>query len=164
MKRSRATGGETMPKPVEEFALESFLPYRLVRIAERVSQDFAVIYREKYGLSRSEWRCLATLGQFGKFTAKEIGAHSAMDKTKVSRAVAELERRGWLRRSQDPHDRRTENLALTANGLKAFQNIVPLAEAFEQALCAELGCQPVARFLLGLDALEKHFHLPPGGG
>lgn len=148
-----------MPEPT--FALESFLPYRLMRIAECVSQDFAVIYREKYGLSRSEWRCLATIGQFGSITAKAIAAHSAMDKTKVSRAVAELERRGWLRRSTDPEDRRAENLALTANGLRAYRSIVPLAEDFERALCAQLGERPVARFLAGLDALEKHFHLPP---
>ncbi len=70
-----------MQESADIFALESFLPYRLMRIAERVSQDFATIYREKYSLSRSEWRCLATLGQFGKVTAKQIGAHSAIDKT-----------------------------------------------------------------------------------
>ena len=84
-------------------------------------------------------------------TAKAITAHSAMDKTKVSRAVAELERRGWLRRSTDPEDRRAENLALTANGLRAYRSIVPLAEDFERALCAQLGERPVARFLAGLD-------------
>ena len=36
---------------------------------------------------------LVTLGQFGAMTAKAIGAHSHMHKTKVSRAVALLERR-----------------------------------------------------------------------
>ncbi len=75
--------------------------------------------------------------------------------------MAELERRGWLRRSRDPGDRRTENLSLTANGVKAFQSVVPLAQDFERALCAELGERPVAQFLNGLDALEKYFQLPP---
>ena len=67
-----------MNQQASSFALETFLPYRLVRIAERVSQDFAAIYRRRYGLSRPEWRCLAALGQFGTVTAKEIVAHSAM--------------------------------------------------------------------------------------
>jgi DNA-binding MarR family transcriptional regulator len=145
----------------DPFALEAFLPYRLMRIAERVSQDFSSIYRQKYGLNRPEWRCLATLGQFGSMTAKQIGEHSAMHKTKVSRAVAELERRGWLKRQSDVQDRRTEHLTLTDAGSKAFRNLVPLAKEFEQGLHDGLGDRPVGQFLSGLDEIERYFHLPP---
>ena len=143
----------------DPFALEAFLPYRLMRIAERVSQDFSSIYRQKYGLNRPEWRCLATLGQFGSMTAKQIGEHSAMHKTKVSRAVAELERLGWLKRQSDVQDRRTEHLTLTDAGSKAFRNIVPLADEFERALQANLGCEAVTELLRGLAAMEARYHL-----
>ena len=145
----------------EPFALEAFLPYRLMRIAEQVSQDFSEIYRRKYGLSRPEWRCLATLGQFGSITAKEIGVHSAMHKTKVSRAVAELERRGWLKRQPDAEDRRAEHLTLTDAGSKAFRSLVPLAKEFQQRLHDGLGGSPADNLLSGLDALERFFSLPP---
>ncbi len=98
--------------------LESFLPYRLNRLADAVSREFSKIYRERYGLTRPEWRTLATLGQFGIMTATQIGAHSAMHKTKVSRAVAELEKRRWLTRTPAPTDRRIEHLTLTKAGAR----------------------------------------------
>ncbi|TIQ53863.1 MAG: winged helix-turn-helix transcriptional regulator, partial [Mesorhizobium sp.] len=58
--------------------LEHFLPYRLNRLADAISREFSKIYKDRYGLSRPEWRTLATLGQFGTTTATAIGAHSAM--------------------------------------------------------------------------------------
>ena len=72
--------------------LEQFLPYRLNRIASAVSQDFRSIYGPNHDLTIPEWRVLATLGQFEELSAKEIGRHSSMHKTKVSRAV-----RAWQR-------------------------------------------------------------------
>ncbi|HMB47909.1 MAG TPA: MarR family transcriptional regulator [Afifellaceae bacterium] len=144
----------------QPFALEAFLPYRLMRIAELVSQDFSSIYRRKYGLNRPEWRCLATLGQFGRTTAKAIGEHSAMHKTKVSRAVAELERRGWLKRKADPQDRRVEHLSLTDDGRTAFRSLVPLAGEFEANLQSDLGDRRIDQFLAGLEAMEQRFGIP----
>jgi len=38
--------------------LETFLPYRLNRLADVVSRDFAKIYRDRHGLTRPEWRLL----------------------------------------------------------------------------------------------------------
>ncbi|MGO4837536.1 MarR family transcriptional regulator, partial [Rhizobiaceae sp. 2RAB30] len=54
-------------------ALEDFLPYRLNRLADAVSREFQKIYKERHGLTRPEWRTLATLGQFGTMTATGIG-------------------------------------------------------------------------------------------
>ncbi len=114
-------------------ALESFLPYRLNRLADAVSREFQKIYKDRYGLTRPEWRALATLGQSGVMTATAIGEHSSMHKTKVSRAVAELERRKWLTRTVDGNDRRVELLSLTRAGEKIYRELVPLATAFEDA-------------------------------
>ncbi|MEZ2405790.1 MarR family winged helix-turn-helix transcriptional regulator [Bosea sp. RCC_152_1] len=120
-------------------ALESFLPYRLNRLASVVSLKFRAVYGPHHDLTVPEWRVLATLAQFGTMTAKAIGAHSAMHKTKVSRAVRALEERRWLVRSRSELDRREEGLMLTAAGLRSYAEIVPRALAFEAALLAELG-------------------------
>jgi len=135
--------------------LERFLPYRLNRLAEAVSRDFARTYRERLGLTRPEWRLLATLGQFGTMTATEVGAHSAMHKTKVSRAVAALEKRGWLARATDTDDRRIERLTLTSRGAATYRDMVPVAKAFEARIDAMLGKQERAALARGLAALEK---------
>jgi DNA-binding MarR family transcriptional regulator len=139
----------------EILALESFLPYRLNRLADAVSREFSRIYRDRYGLTRPEWRLLATLGQYGTMTATAVGAHSAMHKTKVSRAVAALEKRRWLTRSADEGDRRVEHLALTKAGETAYREMVPLAKAFEAAILARMSKVQRKAVLTGLDALEE---------
>ncbi len=72
--------------------LEEFLPYRLNVLAAVTSQALASVYEERYGIGIPEWRVLVTLGQFGTMTGKAIGEHTHMHKTKVSRAVASLEK------------------------------------------------------------------------
>ena len=134
--------------------LESFLPYRLYRLADAVSRECSRIYRDRHGLTRPEWRTLSGLGQRGTMTATELGEQSAMHKTKVSRAVAELERRRWLTRTPDESDRRVEHLALTKAGLAAYREMVPLAKAFERQLLERLSHQERAAIVSGVAALE----------
>jgi DNA-binding MarR family transcriptional regulator len=136
--------------------LEQFLPYRLNRIASAVSQDFRSVYGPHHDLTIPEWRVLATLGQFEEISAKEIGQHSSMHKTKVSRAVRALEERRWLKRRESDEDRREEILALTALGQKAYRDIVPKAMAFERRILDELGPEAVP-LLAVLERLEQLF-------
>ncbi|MCD2180585.1 MarR family winged helix-turn-helix transcriptional regulator [Rhizobium sp. GN54] len=133
--------------------LETFLPYRLNRISAAVSREFRTVYGPDFDLSVPEWRVLATLGQFEVATAKAIGTHSAMHKTKVSRAVKALEDRRWLRRRPSEADRREELLQLTDLGRGIYLRIVPRAKAFETRLLASLGDHAEA-FLRGLEMIE----------
>jgi hypothetical protein len=74
---------------------------------------------------------------------------------KVSRAVAELERRRWLTRTADESDRRVEHLALTKAGLAAYREMVPLAKAFERELLERLSVEERAAIVKGVAALER---------
>ena len=75
-------------------------------VASLVSQALSRIYAERYGIGVPEWRVLVTLGQYGMMTGKAIGAHSHMHKTKVSRAVALLEKRKLVARRANRADLR----------------------------------------------------------
>lgn len=140
--------------PDDVLRLESFLPYRLSRAAAAVSARFSKLYKARHGLSRAEWRTLATLGQFGRLTATAIGRHSAMHKSKVSRAVAGLERRRWLKRVSNEADRRLEWLDLTAQGRAVYADLVPIALAFERELVAAIPAGAARDFDQTLAALE----------
>lgn len=136
-------------------SLEEFLPYRLNRLADAVSRDFSRLYRDRFGLTRPEWRLLATLGQYGTMTATAIGQHSAMHKTKVSRAVTALEERRWLRRTPDATDRRVEHLTLTKAGENAYRELVPLAREFETRILEQMRPAEKSAIISGLAALER---------
>ena len=135
--------------------LEAFLPYRLNRAAAVASRQFSAIYRNEFNLTVPEWRTLATLGQFGAATATEIGQHSAMHKTKVSRAVASLQRRRWLQRDTDQDDRRFEHLSLSPAGHSAYHKLAPKMLAFEEDLLLQLSPADREALAQGLDVLER---------
>ncbi len=141
--------------------LENFLPYRLNKIASLVSKEFRTVYGPDYDLLIPEWRVLATLGQFEKMSAREIGIHSSMHKTKVSRAVRALEERRWLHREGNEQDRREEILSLTAAGRRYYDSIVPQAVAFERKLLDILG-EDAEQLLTLLNRLEASFHSSTG--
>jgi DNA-binding MarR family transcriptional regulator len=114
--------------------LEEFLPYRLNVVASLVSQALSRIYVDRYGIGVAEWRVLVTLGEFDRLTAKAIGAHSHMHKTKVSRAVSELERRKLIARRENSADRRETFLSLTPAGRTIYRDLAPGAIALARHL------------------------------
>lgn len=114
--------------------LEEFLPYRLNVCASLVSHALSRIYAERYKIGVPEWRVLVTLGQFGAMTAKAIGTHSHMHKTKVSRAVALLEERKLITRRANRADLRESFLSLTAAGREVYRELAPIALEFARDL------------------------------
>jgi DNA-binding MarR family transcriptional regulator len=114
--------------------LEQFLPYQLNVVSSLVSQALSRVYAQRYGIGVPEWRVLVTLGQFSMMTAKAIGAHTHMHKTKVSRAVAILEKRRLLGRRPNREDKREAFLSLTAAGRNIYEELAPHALDFAKRL------------------------------
>jgi DNA-binding MarR family transcriptional regulator len=114
--------------------LEQFLPYRLNVVASLVSQALSRVYARRYGIGVPEWRVLVTLGQYGVMTAKAVGAHTHMHKTKVSRAVTLMERRRLLARRANREDMREAFLSLTAAGRAMYEEVAPHALDFARRL------------------------------
>ncbi len=114
--------------------LEQFLPYQLNVVASLTSQALSRVYARRYGIGVPEWRVLVTLGQYGVMTGKAVGAHTHMHKTKVSRAVALLEKRKLLVRRANRADMREAFLSLTAAGRAMYEQLAPHALDFARRL------------------------------
>ena len=121
------------------FDLDAFLPYRLSVAAARVSRRFAARYAAEAGISIPEWRVLAHLGQAGSVSVRDIHARVDMDKSKVSRAAARLEKAGLVRKDGHETDRRLIRLSLTPEGLALMARLGTIAAEFQAELLAELG-------------------------
>ncbi|WP_290979834.1 MarR family transcriptional regulator [Ferrovibrio sp.] len=118
--------------------LETFLPYRLSVMTNRISGALSRHYAERFGIGIPEWRVIANLGRQPEMSANEVVERSAMDKVTVSRAVAALEQKGLLLRSRDSGDKRKSQLRLSPRGEAVYAEIVPLALGFERDLLAQL--------------------------
>jgi DNA-binding MarR family transcriptional regulator len=163
VQRTNETGG-TMAKEEARSAaapqaaplkLDTFLPYRLNVVASLVSQALSRIYANRYGLGVPEWRILVTLGEFETMTAKAIGAHSYMHKTKVSRAVTALERRKLVVRRANNADRREAFLSLTAAGRAVYHDLAPGALDFARRLLETVEPVDRAAFERAIDRLTE---------
>ena len=140
----------------EEFDLEQFLPYMLNQAAEATSRSFEKIYGAKYGMTRTQWRVMANLGKFGAMTAKDICKISHIEKTKVSRAIVALEENGFLTRQVNTSDRRAENLSLTADGLRAFNELGQRALDYDRQLRSRMSAATSEALTLELKRLSLH--------
>jgi len=141
--------------PAANLDLESFLPFRLNRLADAVSRQLAEVYQERFGIDVPSWRILATLGPGNSFTAQSIAEATRMHKTRVSRAVAELSALGLLTRIESTADRREVLLGLTVKGRRLYQKLVPVALERERELFSCLGQSEMEAFLIGLERMER---------
>ncbi|MEC5292642.1 MarR family winged helix-turn-helix transcriptional regulator [Aurantimonas sp. C2-5-R2] len=134
-----------------------FLTNRLIRAATALGRITAQVHRDEHGLTAPEFSVLIILGAAdGKaFTSSYIVETTAMDKTKVSRAVSSLDRRGWLGRSRATADRRFEYLTLTEAGRRAYLSLVPKVEEAENQVLSELSEDELAGLERGLAGLDR---------
>jgi DNA-binding MarR family transcriptional regulator len=148
-----APATQALPDPADAaLKLDQFLPYRLNVCSNIVSTALSRIYADRFKIGVPEWRVLVTLGEFGLMTAKAIGVHSRMHKTKVSRAVANLERRKLVVRRANRDDLREAFLSLTPEGSSIYNDLAPGALEFARKLMETM--EPDERAALG-QALTK---------
>lgn len=124
---------------LSDFDLDTFLPYQLAVLAQRVSTGFARHYKEAYGISVAEWRVVAHLSRGGVVSVREIHERVDMDKPKVSRAASRLEEAGYITKVVNQKDRRLVELALTEKGHAMVADLTPVARAYERELIEKLG-------------------------
>ena len=138
---------ENLAKPEageDDFDLANFLPFLLNQAAEESSLAFQNVYKNRYGMLRTEWRVLFHLGMYGRLTAKEIGQRAMIHKTKISRAVQRLEKRRFLTRTRDETDRRSEHLQLTPAGEAAYRDLRKVARDYDAKLARHFTSGEVA--------------------
>lgn len=131
-------GSQRRPAPQAALELETFLPYRLSVLSNRVSGRIARSYEARFGLTIPEWRVMAVLGRFPGLTAAEVTERTAMDKVQVSRAVSRLQAASRIEQRVVDGDRRSKHLFLSPAGLQVHGEIVPHALELERRLAGSL--------------------------
>ncbi len=144
----------------QSLKLEEFLPYRLSVITNKVSRDLGNLYTEKFNLTIAEWRVMAVLGRHRDLSAEEVCRKTQMDKVTVSRAVTKLLHKKRIDRKFSDQDRRRSMLRLSKAGQVVYEQIVPIARAYEQRLLAGLSKRDQQQLYRLLDKLNRQAILP----
>lgn len=106
---------------------------------------FSVIYRSRNiylnnsvdmaGLSYGQFYALLLLSKEEDITQDQIASTFHLDKGTVARAVRKLEDSGYIRRTQDPENRRAHRLNLTAEGRKITPTVAGIVDKWERDIC-----------------------------
>jgi DNA-binding MarR family transcriptional regulator len=153
--------GPQYPSSVEELRtkaeldLNQFLPYRLNSLADRISDELARMYQERFALNVAQWRVLAWLSHKDVLTAKQICEATRMDKARVSRAVQALVERNLIDRRSSLRDQRLHHLRLTESGRALLAELIPEAQAWEAELVATLSVGEYRDLLHAMGKLER---------
>lgn len=108
--------------------LDRFLTYRLHRIAKTSDRASAAAYQAECGLTLSEGRCLAAVGQFEPASVKDLARLSNLDKANASRAADALVARGLVAKAASATDGRGVALSLTREGRTLWRRVMKLIE------------------------------------
>ena len=134
--------------------IDSFLPAILRNLSEDIANKMAARYSGPFRLSITEWRILAYLAERGDLTATQIVEMTAMEKSKVSRALASLEERQFLTRKESPEDHRTKIISLTESGQRLYQKVVPRVLDWERELLEGLDVSEYRDLIYMLEKLR----------
>lgn len=136
--------------------MERYVPYQLALLSGRLSLALQQVCKQKYDISRVEWRILALVGQVDFCSASNLVERSIMDAVAVHRAVKRLEALGYIQRTESQRDMRVRTLSLTREGRKVYETIIPYAVALEEQLLSGLPSALAEQFKEALRLLVEH--------
>lgn len=108
---------------------------------------------ERFGLPDAELRCLLLFGGERYLTAKGIAMKMNVAKSRVSKVVGGLVKKGLVQRVKDPEDSRYNLLTLTAAGQEKYNEISKFNSKVHREILAMMPPEQRRALLSALDAL-----------
>ncbi|MGO4889219.1 MarR family winged helix-turn-helix transcriptional regulator [Anaerobacillus sp. MEB173] len=89
---------------------------------------------ETYNIAPEQNLIMMLLWEKDGLTQNQVGEKLNKDKTNIARMASNLEKKGYIKRSNCPNDRRSVKLYLTPEGKQLGKEIIPIAEEFQQII------------------------------
>ena len=129
---------------------------RVREVLRRFNRRAGVLQTDPYGLdlSLSQGSALVDIGRFGQLRSQDLVQLLNLEKSSVSRLVANLEERKLLKITPDPEDGRSKHLSLTPSGRKAVAVINRLANRVVEEAFDHLSAKEQAEVVAALEKLN----------
>jgi DNA-binding MarR family transcriptional regulator len=105
----------------------SKLVHDIVATADLFLRESTRLFRPQ-GLTAAQFNVLNLLAApdaEGGLSQRELADMLVVDRSNVTGLVDRMEKAGWVRRADDPEDRRVYRVQLTASGKKLWQKVAP---------------------------------------
>ena len=112
--------------PLTQFVLDDFVPYLLNRVTNRLNHDLRDSLKP-FDLTQKQWRVIAVLKAGNGRSIGELAVYTVTDHSTLSRAIAQIEAKGLVRREGRDGDARFAEVWLTEAGEAVFHQVWPIA-------------------------------------
>ena len=133
-------GIKARPSPGKESAVRLPCACANLRRAARLATQMYDEALRPSGLRSTQFTLLQALNIAPSISQKQLGEVLGLDSTTLTRTLARLRRKGWVR-SQPGADRRELQISLTASGQREFRRVLPFWESAQKRLRRALGAQ-----------------------
>ncbi len=127
--------------------IQRYAPFLLNAVNGAWQRKTAAIYRAEYGLGIVDWRVISMLMIEPGITAHRICEAIRLDKAAVSRALKQLQTKGYLAFEASPSDERKRYWRLTEEGRVIHDDILAVALACEAEMVAGVESEDMRAFL-----------------
>jgi len=142
------------------YRLTKSFPYLLNRVGVRMGELF-VRRIAPYDVTLPMYRVLASLWETGDRRLGDLAAATTVEVSTLSRLIGEMKRKGLVSRRRCEGNERTVAINLTAKGRALAQELMPIAQHFEDVAVRDFSADEVARIKTvlatvysNLDAIE----------
>jgi len=143
--------------------LSRFLGFRLRRVQNQLSRDFAAQTRD-WSLRAGMFSSLEIIAANPGISQAELSGEVGLDKSAVVPLVDDLEARGWVERNKSPRDRRRNELSITDRGRAELDKLFHELEVTERAGLAMLTDEERAVINRALDKVYHAYVRGSGQG
>jgi MarR family transcriptional regulator, organic hydroperoxide resistance regulator len=142
------------------YRLTKSFPYLLNRVGVRMGELF-VRRIAPYDVTLPMYRVLASLWETGDRRLGDLAAATTVEVSTLSRLIGEMKRKGLVSRRRCEDNERTVAINLTAKGRALAEELMPIAQHFEDVAVRDFSADEVARIKMvlatvysNLDAIE----------
>ncbi|MDM0104092.1 MarR family transcriptional regulator [Variovorax sp. J22R24] len=139
----------TAPRPLDDLLL-----YRLSRLLAVAGSMVIKLCEGRFGITRREWRLLATLASRGELSSSQLAEHAQLDRARTSKALGSLVAKGLVSREHPAGDRRLVQLTLTERGRGLYDELFPLVTRINAELMGALDATAAERLDESLRVLQ----------
>jgi DNA-binding MarR family transcriptional regulator len=126
------------------YRLNESFPYLLNRVGVRMGELF-VRRIERYGVTLPMYRVLAALWATGDQRLGDLAATTTAELSTLSRLIGEMKRKGLVSRRRSEDNGRTVAINLTTKGRALAEELMPIAQHFEEVAVRNFAPDEVAR-------------------
>lgn len=133
------------------------LVHDIVATADLFLRESARLFRPR-GLTASQFNVINLLAireDGAGYSQRELADMLVVDRSNVTGLLDRMETAGWVRREDDPTDRRVYRVKLTPVGRKLWQKVAPGYAAVVDQVCARLDGAQVDATLALLNTLRE---------